>query len=73
MTSIEVGAAIIAVTEAIKRTFPSVEGVWTIGVAALLGLLAGLVGLGGLDWITGLIVGLTSAGAVKVATSFSGK
>jgi transketolase C-terminal domain/subunit len=68
MTSLEVGAAIIAVTEAIKRAVPQVSGIVTIAVAALLGVAAGLAGLGGLNWLSGLAVGLASSGTVNVAS-----
>lgn len=71
MTSLEVGAAIVAVTEAIKRIVPQVSGVVTIAVAALLGLAAGFAGLGGLNWLSGLAVGLASSGTVTVVSKVS--
>lgn len=74
MTSIEIAASIVAITEALKRLFPQyITGVTTIVIAGLLGLAVGFTGLAELTWLTGLITGLTAAGTVKVATSFSGK
>jgi len=73
MTAIEIGAVIVAVTEAIKRTFPQVNGTITIIVAGLLGLIAGLAGLAGLNWAEGLVVGLSAAGVIKTAYAVSGK
>ena len=69
MTSIEVGAAIVAITEAIKRTIPGVSGIITIIVAAVLGVLAGLAGIGGLNWLSGLAVGLAASGVYTVAAA----
>ena len=73
MSSLEVGAAIIAVTEGLKRAIPQINGIITIAVAGGLGILAGLAGFGGLNWLTGLAVGLASAGTVTVASKVSGK
>ena len=47
---------------------PGVTGIITIIVAAVLGLAAGLAGYGGLNWLTGIAVGLTSVATVTVAT-----
>jgi len=73
MPSVQVSAAIIAVTEAIKRVFPQVSGIVTIIVAAVLGVLAGLAKIDGLDWLSGLITGLVAVGVIKTATSIAGK
>jgi len=72
MTQLEVGAAIVAVTEGIKRVFPKINGWITIVVAAVLGVLAGVLGLAGLNWASGLVVGLSAAGVVKVGTAIGG-
>jgi len=71
MTSIEIGAAIVAITEGIKRAIPQVNGIVTIVVAGLLGLGAGLLELAGLNWITGLMLGLSSAGAITTVSKIS--
>jgi hypothetical protein len=73
MDQATIGGVIIAITEALKRTFPQISGTITIIVAGILGLVAGLAGLAGLDWVSGLILGLASAGVVKVAGSIGGK
>ncbi len=73
MISVSVSAAIIAVTEAIKRTVPSVNGIVTIIVAGVLGILAGLAKIDGLDWLSGLVTGLTAVGVIKTASVIAGK
>lgn len=73
MSSVEVGAAIVAIVEAIKRVVPFVTGWVTVVLAGILGLGAGFAGLGGLDWLSGLLVGLAAAGTVKTATAIGGK
>lgn len=73
MTPLTVGTAIVGITEAIKRLIPSVNGYVTIIVAAVLGILAGFAGFGSLNWLSGLAVGLASAGTVTVATAVGGK
>jgi hypothetical protein len=71
MDQLTVGAAIVAVTEGIKRVAPGVNGIVTIIVAGLLGLGAGLLELAGLNWITGLMLGLSSAGAITTVSKIS--
>ena len=71
--SVVVSGAIIAVTEAIKRVVPSVSGVVTIAVAAVLGILAGLAKIDGLNWLSGLITGLVASGVITTANAVSGK
>lgn len=72
MSSIEVGAVIIAITQAIKTQVPQVNGIVTIALAGILGVLAGLAGIGGLNWLSGLSLGLASAGAMAAAKSAGG-
>jgi len=71
--NLSVAAAIIAVTEAIKRVIPGVQGWITIIVAAALGLAAGIAGLEGLNWWTGLVSGLVASGGMTVAKTISSK
>jgi hypothetical protein len=68
MSSVEIGAVIVALIQAIKTQFPKFNGIWTIATAAALGILAGIAGIAGLDWQSGLYVGL---GAVGVITAVS--
>jgi len=72
MTQFTLAAAIIAVVEAIKQAVPQVSGWITICVAGVLGLLAGIAGLEGTNWIQGLMIGLAAAGGVKLTTSVGG-
>jgi len=69
MTQFTLAVAIIAVVEAIKKAVPQVSGWITICVAGILGLLAGLAGLEGTNWIEGLLIGLAAAGGVKLTKS----
>jgi len=71
MDQLEIGATIVAITEAIKRTVPQVNGVYTILVAAALGLIAGLTGINGLNWMTGLATGFASSGVVTTVSKVS--
>jgi len=74
MNEASVGAAIVAIVQAIKYALPDkVSGIITIGVAAVLGILAGLAGLAGLDWISGLAVGLAAVGVITAASKVAGK
>jgi len=68
MQNITLVAAVIAVTEAIKRQFPQVSGIITILVAAVIGLIAGFVNFQGLDPISGAVLGLSAVG-VHIVTS----
>ena len=72
MDQVQLGAAIIAVTEAIKRVLPdAVTGIVTIAVAAVLGGLWALYQ--GTDIIIGIVTGLAASGIVKVADAVSSK
>jgi len=73
MTSIELGGVIIAITEGLKRIVPQISGVYTIIVAGVLGVLAGLAGIGDFTWVSGLFVGLAASGSVTMATKISAK
>lgn len=73
MISVSVSASIIAVTEAIKRVFPFFTGWIAIALAAGLGVLAGLAKIDGLNWLSGLLTGLTAAGVYKTASVVAGK
>ncbi len=65
--------AVIAVTELIKRYVPQVTGGVTILVSAILGGLAGLFHVEGLDPATGILIGLLAAGVHQTATAAGGK
>lgn len=65
--------AIVAVTEFIKTYVPQVNGGVTILAAAVLGGLAGLAGIEGLNVASGVLLGLFAAGAHQVATAAGGK
>ena len=73
MVSVIVSGAIIAVVEATKITVPQVKGIVTILLAAVLGVLAGLAKIDGLDWLSGLITGLVAVGVIKTASTVAGK
>lgn len=73
MTDIMVAGSIIAITDGIKRAIPQVNGIVTIIVAGLLGIAAGLAGFGGLNWLTGLAVGLASSGTYTIASKIGSK
>jgi len=74
MNEASVGAAIVAIVQAIKFALPDkVSGIVTIAVAAVLGLIAGLLELAGLDWVTGLAVGLAAVGVITAASKVAGK
>lgn len=66
-----IGTAIIAVTQALKFLVPNVNGAVTIFVAALLGLLVGLldthIGVTDLTVAQGIVAGLSAAGVHTVA------
>lgn len=72
--AVQLGLAIIAVTEAIKKaTNGKVSGWVTIVLAGGLGLTAGIVGMffawtfyAGLDPLTGLMVGLAASGGMTL-------
>jgi hypothetical protein len=65
--SLPVALAIIGATEGIKTLLPSVvAGIVTILVAVALGFLAGIAGVVGLTWFTGILVGFAAAGGVTL-------
>lgn len=70
-----IGTVIIAVTQAIKYLAPRVNGAATILVAALLGLVVALVdteiGVVDVTVAQGIMIGLSSAGVVTVASRVS--
>lgn len=65
------GAAIIAVTQAIKYVMPNINGAVTIAVAAALGVLVALldveIGVTDLTVAEGILTGLSAAGVHTVA------
>lgn len=67
-----IGAAIIAVTQALKLLAPTVNGAVTIAVAALLGLLVALVdthiGIADISVAQGILTGLAAVGVHTTAT-----
>lgn len=70
-----IGAAIIAVTEIIKRLVPQVNGAVTIVTAGLVGIVVALldvhIGIVDMTVAEGLMAGLSASGAVTVATAVS--
>lgn len=63
-----IGTIIVAITEVIRRLVPSVHGVVTIGVAALVGLVIALIdtniGVVDISVAQGILTGLSAAGVV---------
>ena len=60
--------AIIAVTEVVKRVkAKEYESAATIVIAAVVGAVAGFIGISGLSLETGILAGLEAAGIVKTA------
>lgn len=68
-----VATAIIAIIEFLKKYVPQINGGMTILVAAILGGLAGLFQINGLNVASGIMVGLASSGVHQVATAAGGK
>jgi len=68
-----VASAIVAVIEFIKRYVPQINGGVTILVAAIIGGIIGLFGVDGLNVVTGIGIGLASAGVHQAATAAGGK
>lgn len=60
--NLTVAAVIIALVKAAKEHFPQVNGLVTMGLAVVLGALAGYLGLEGLTVQTGIMAGLTATG-----------
>jgi hypothetical protein len=79
MNDVLIGAGIIAVVEFIKRLvarfpkLPQISGNGTILLCTLLGAIAGLLQLGGLNVTTGIMVGLGATGTHQVASAVGGK
>ena len=69
MNSIIVVPAIIAIVEFVKRFVPKVSGPWTILLAAVLGGVAGIFGLEGLNVVTGIAAGLAASGVHQAASA----
>jgi hypothetical protein len=71
-SAVFIGTVIIAITQAIKYLAPRVNGAITILVAALVGLLVALldtqIGVADISVAQGILIGLSSAGVVTVAT-----
>lgn len=72
-----IGAVIIALTQVIKYLVPNVNGALTILIAALVGVVVGLIdGLIGVTDVTiaqGLMIGLGAVGTVTAAQSIGSK
>ena len=69
---LQVTAAIVAVTEAIKRLLPEqVKGIVTIVVALALGV--AWAAYNGTDLVAGGITGLVASGVISVAKTVSNK
>lgn len=65
---------IMAVVQATKLQVPQVTGLVTLGVALLLGVIAGSLNLLNTpDVLTGLFVGAAAVGTMTIATRVSGK
>lgn len=66
-----IGTVIIALTQIVKHLVPSVSGIWTIIVAALVGAIVALVdqfiGVTDITVAQGLMTGLGAAGVVYTA------
>ena len=74
MENLTLGAAIIGLINAVRSQFPKVAGLYAIGLAVVLGAVAGyfnLFGVSGLE--SGIMVGLASSGAYKLATRMGGQ
>lgn len=70
METITVPLAIIAIIREIKHAYPSVNGLMTLVVAALLGGAAGYFHIQGTaDIVTGIMLGIAASGTVHVARS----
>jgi len=71
---ITVAAAIIAVVKQLKDSFPNIQGIVTMFVAAVLGGLAGYFHVQGLtSIISGILLGIAAVGTMTVATRISTK
>jgi len=68
MSEVSVGAAIVGIVQGVKSLVPQVNGIVTVILAAVLGLLAGFAGMGGLNWLTGLAIGLAAVGTTTLAS-----
>lgn len=72
MTEAIIGAAIAGILQGIKYALPQVSGLVTVIVAAILGVLVGIAGYGGLNWLTGLAVAMAAVGAMTAASKVGG-
>lgn len=70
-----IGTIIIALTEVIRRLVPSVNGVITIAVAAIVGAIVAVIdtniGVADISVAQGILTGLSAAGVVAVASKTS--
>ena len=73
LSIVELGAVIVAVVQAVKFAR---KGEWdsliTIVIATVLGLLAGLVGIADLTWLTGIYASLAAVGVVTTVSKIGG-
>lgn len=74
LSVVEFGAVVVAVVQAVKYAR---EGNWdsllTIAIASILGILAGVAKIAGLDPLSGLYAALAAVGAVTTASKIGGK
>lgn len=70
-----IGLVIIAVTEAIKRLAPQVQGLLTmlvsVGVGIVVALIDVYIGVGDMSIAQGIVAGLAASGTVSVAKAVS--
>ena len=67
-----VGAALIGVINLVQKQFPQVAGIYGVGLALLIGVILGVLGLYGLTVETGILLALGSSGVYKVASKMGG-
>lgn len=72
MEVITVAAAIIAIVQRVKESYPAVNGLMTMLLAMLLGGIAGLLHIEGLSIVQGVLVGIAAVGGVTVAQKAAG-
>lgn len=73
--SVFIGLIIVALTEVVKRLVPQVDGILTIIVSMVVGLVVALIdteiGVADLSIAQGIMAGLAASGTVSVARSVS--
>ena len=67
------GAAIIGLINTVQIQFPQVRGLYGVGLALLLGVVAGYLGLFGLTVESGVVTALASSGVFKLAGKIGGQ